>query len=254
MFFSKRQLPIIVNWVLVLSILSSSAALAQCPSPDKVLEGFRKTYGRDVKVLKVEASAMPSLCEVQMSLGGRNEIMYSDPEGKFFVMGPLFDAQKGVNLTQQALALLNRLSDQDMKRLESLVAFSSGSSEKVIYYVTDPQCPYCTKGLETLKKLIEEGKVMVKFVLYPLPMHKEAEAQCVAIICDKKGLEGLESKYQSENQCAEGIEKVRNTVAFLKEKSVSGTPTYIFPDGIYHVGLMPPEALLGEQSAAKSPE
>jgi len=254
MFFSKRQLPKIVNWVLVLSILSASAALAQCPSSDKVQEGFRKTFGRDVKVLKVEASAIPSLCEVQMNLGGRNEIMYSDPEGKFFVMGPLFDVQKGVNLTEQALALLNRLGEQDMKQLESLVAFSSGTSEKVVYYVTDPECPYCTKGMETLKKLIGEGKLTVKFVLYPLPMHKEAEAQCVAIICDKKGLEGLESKYRSENQCAEGQEKVRSTVAFLKGKSISGTPTYIFPDGIYHVGLMPPEALLGEQGSAKSPE
>jgi thiol:disulfide interchange protein DsbC len=254
MFFSKRQLPAIVNLALFLLVLSSSAALAQCPSSDKVQEGFRKTFGRDVKVLKVEASAVPSLCEVQVNLGGRNEILYSDPGGNFFVMGPLFDVQKGVNLTEQALALLNRLNDQEMKRLESLVAFSSGTSEKVVYYITDPQCPYCAKGMETLKKLIEEGKLTVKFVLYPLPMHKDADAQSVAIICDKKGIEGLESKYQSENQCAEGVEKVRSTVAFLKEKSISGTPAYIFPDGIYHVGLMTREALQGEQSGAKSPK
>jgi thiol:disulfide interchange protein DsbC len=87
-------------------------------------------------------------------------------------------------------------------------------------------------------------------VLYPLPMHKGAEEQCVAIICDNKGLEGLESRYNSENQCAQGQEKVRNTLSFLKEKGISGTPAYVFPDGTYNVGLVPREALLAKQGPA----
>jgi len=81
--------------------------------------------------------------------------------------------------------------------------------------------------------------------MFPLAMHKGAREQCIAVICDKKGFDDLENGYSSGNQCAEGVKIVDDTVALLSGKGITGTPTYIFPDGKYQSGVLEPNALRG---------
>ena len=231
----------------------TSTAAEKCPSPEKVSEAFSKVFKREGKVLSIKESAVPGLCEAALMVNGRKGILYVDHDVKYILAGQLLEVAGGRNLTQEATSELNRLSAEDMKKLDSLTAFSAGKSGKTLYYVTDPQCPYCKKGEETLKKLVEAGKITVKFLLFPLPMHKGAEQECVSIICDNKGLEGLEKNYKSDNQCPEGVKKVKDSIEFLKEKGISGTPVYIFPDGSYHPGLLPEDKLLEQLGIAPEP-
>lgn len=79
--------------------------------------------------------------------------------------------------------------------------------------------------------------------MFPLAMHKGAREQCVAVICDKKSFEDLEGGYKSENQCDEGAKKVDETIALLSSKGVTGTPTYIFPEGRFQSGVLEANAL-----------
>jgi thiol:disulfide interchange protein DsbC len=79
-----------------------------------------------------------------------------------------------------------------MEELPALTAFSIGSdTARVLYYVTDPQCPYCKTGEEDLKKMAAQGKVHVRFLLLLLDFHKAAKEQSISVICDKKGCLGL---------------------------------------------------------------
>ncbi len=242
---------LIVTAVWVVPAIATAAE--KCPPPEKVMEAFSKVFKREGQVIHVKESIVPGLCEVDMMVNNRKGILYIDPDAKFFFAGQILDVEGGRNLTQDAMTELNRLSAEEMTKLESLTAFSIGTSDKTLYYVTDPQCPYCKKGEETLKKLAEAGKVTVNFLFFPLPMHEGAEQECVSIICDNKGLEGLESNYKSDNQCPEGVKKVKDTVEFLKAKGVSGTPVYIFPDGTYHPGLLPEETLFEKLGIAPQP-
>lgn len=225
-------------------IAPAMSSAGECPSSETVSKAFSQIFKREAKVIKVQGSVIPGLCEVDMVVNNRKGILYIDTKGKFFVAGQIMDIEKGKNLTQEAMQELNRMSADDMKKLDSLTAFTAGKSGKTLYYVTDPQCPYCKKGEEVLKKLIDEGKITVKFLFFPLAMHQGADKQCVSIICDNKGLEGLEKGYKSDNQCEEGKKKVQDTIAFLKEKGITGTPVYIFPDGSYRPGMLPEDALL----------
>jgi thiol:disulfide interchange protein DsbC len=239
----KRIMAILFGAGLAL-IFSSNPAAAQCPSAAQVGEGFQKLIRHEVTVLKVQPSQIAGLCEVQFKISGPIEIAYVDPTGNYFVTGHILDAQTQVDLTKEAAANLNRLTAEDFKTLDSLVAFTAGKSSKFIYYVTDPKCPFCKKGEEILNKMIDDGKLSVKFILYPLPMHKGADEESIAIICDKKGLKELETGYSSANQCAEGKKKVKDAIAFMNEKHFTGTPIYIFPNGLYHLGVMEPDAIL----------
>jgi thiol:disulfide interchange protein DsbC len=79
--------------------------------------------------------------------------------------------------------------------------------------------------------------------MFPLPMHKGAREQCVAVVCDKKGFDDLEGGYTSGNQCAEGAKLVDETIALLSSKGVTGTPTYLFADGRFQSGVLEADAL-----------
>jgi thiol:disulfide interchange protein DsbC len=80
-------------------------------------------------------------------------------------------------------------------------------------------------------------------LLFPLPMHKGAREQCVAVVCDKKGFDDLENGYKSDNQCADGAKLVDASIALLSGKGITGTPTYLFPDGRFQSGVLEADAL-----------
>jgi thiol:disulfide interchange protein DsbC len=79
--------------------------------------------------------------------------------------------------------------------------------------------------------------------MFPLAMHKGAREQCIAVICDKKSFDDLESGYKSDSTCGEGERLVDETIALLSGKGITGTPTYIFSDGRFQSGVLEADAL-----------
>jgi len=210
----------------------------ECPTADQLQQSIHSIMKRDVEIKGIRKTPYKGLCEIHVRISGRDNILYTNPENQFFVFGHLIESKSGKNLTRKALEEYTRLSPKDVQKLKSYTAFSIGNGKIELFYVTDPQCPYCKKGEKILKKMADDGEITVHFILYPLSFHKGAKEQCISIICDKKGLEGLESEYLSENQCSQGKNKVEATNLFMKEKGITGTPGYIFTDGIIHTGLL----------------
>lgn len=217
---------------------------AACPSEETVQQTLGKTpLPKGISVIKIQPSLVSELCEVQVKFKGQNRILYTDPKGEFLITGQIFKALDGTNITKEAITKLNRFTDSDLRRLEDLTAFSVGSKGKTVYFVTDPQCPYCKKAEGIVTQMAEAGDLQLKVLLFPLGFHRGAKEQCISIVCDNKGLEGLDSGYKSENQCQEGKVKVEDTLRFLKQKGITAVPTYIFTDGQYHSGVLKEEAM-----------
>ena len=216
-------------------------AWAECPTIQKIQPGFQKVF-QGWELSNIRPSEGAGICELQVKFRGQNRILYVDAKGDYILAGSLMELNTGKNVTMEATQALNRMTPDEMKQLESLTAFSAGKSEKILYFVTDPQCPYCKKAEEIAKKMVDKGELTVRYLLYPLPMHKGAKEQCIATICDKKGPEGLANGYKSENQCPEGVKKVEDSMAFLQAKGIGSTPTFIFADGSFLPGMMPEDA------------
>ncbi len=222
-----------------------SMVLAQCPPKEKLQEGIRKTFPRlQFEIIRIDPSSFKGLCQIQLKIGAQNHLLYTDIQGEFVLAGNLHELKTGKNLTQEAFQSLNRLTPEELRQLESLTAFTLGQGKKVVYLVTDPQCPYCKQAETLLKKLVEKEDLMVRFLFFPLDSHRGAREQCVSILCDQKGIEGYDTGYRSENQCPEGIKKVEQTMALMQKKGINSTPTFIFMDGIYQSGLLNEESLL----------
>ncbi len=222
----------------------SMPAFAGCPSQEQLKEKLERLTKNKVEVVAVQESALSGICEAAFRQRSRMQMAYIDNKGSHIFFGKIFEADTGRNLTDESLAAVNRMTAQEMEELAALTAFSIGNdTAQILYYVTDPQCPYCKTGEEDLKKMAAQGKVQVRFLLLPLDFHKGAREQCISVICDKKGLEEFEKGYRSENQCEEGRMLVESSVDFLKKKGITATPTYIFSDGRIHTGLMKAEDL-----------
>lgn len=246
-------------WVCGFAVLGVASFLwaagpkdASCPDATAVQEKVSATFaGREVTVKKVSLSPVPGLCQVHVLAGERNQILYTDSSGRYLVLGQILDAQDKKNLTQAALEELNRLTPKDLETLKGLVAFSLGpdNAPKTVYFVTDPQCPYCKQAESTLEAMASEGILSVRYVLFPLPMHPGARESCIALICDQKGHKEFKNNYKSDNQCKEGAEKIDAVMKFMQAHGIGGTPTYIFPDGTFRSGVMDRSALENKLSA-----
>ncbi len=229
-----------------------SIASAGCPSTETLQKAVQTVFKQqEVTVEKVTPSEIPGLCDVQIRHKGQRRIIYSDQNGSCLLAGQAFRVSDGENLTQAKIAELNRFLPADMERLSGLTAFTVGNAGPVVYFVTDPQCPYCQKAEAVLVPMAERGEITLRVLLYPLSFHRGAKEECISIICDKKGLDGLRTRYRSENQCEDGKRKVEETMKFLSERGIAGTPSYIFPDGLPHSGVLDEAALKGRITGKK---
>ncbi len=229
-------------WVLGVLFLATNGWA--CPSVDKISKEFRTIFiGGVVKVVKVQPSPVPGICEVIVEAQGRKRLTYVDQTGRYLIVGRLIDILTKKDLTQERLAELLRLNKKQLQKLDTLVAFSRGKGP-VVYLVTDPDCPHCKRAERNLLPLVKEGKITLKVILMPLErLHPQAKQKAVGIICDKKGLEDLIKGYKG-SQCAEGQKKVEATVKTLLSLGIRATPTYIFSDGRVISGVLPAEKVL----------
>ncbi|MBC7357769.1 MAG: DsbC family protein [Desulfacinum sp.] len=214
------------------------ASDSPCPDRTTLQQGAEKIFPQGTIIQEISPGPVPGLCQVQVLFQGQKRILYSDRSGKYFILGQVIDVEARANLTRTATEEANRLTPEELDRLKGWTAFESGTGSNYVYIVTDPQCPYCRQAEERLEELGRQGRMRARYILFPLPSHKGAREQCIALLCDKKGLEEFKQGYSSGNQCAEGAGTVDETAAFLRSKGISGTPTYIFPDGTFHSGLM----------------
>ncbi|HID97716.1 MAG TPA: DsbC family protein [Thermodesulfobacteriaceae bacterium] len=242
---------VVVTILLSLSVWPGTGHTQECPS----IEAARKAISkRNVKVIGVTPGPVPGLCQVHIKHQDISRVLYIDKAGEHLIAGNIYRISNGTNLTGEAVADLNRFTEEELERLEKLVAFTIGTGKKTLFIATDPQCGYCTMAEEILESMAESGQIKVKFLMFPLAFHKGAREECISLVCDKKGLEGLRENYISENQCREGISKVDETIAFLKKKGISGTPAYIFDDGLTISGVMTREALVKKLGLAAGSE
>ncbi|MFO7687183.1 MAG: DsbC family protein [Desulfobacterales bacterium] len=218
--------------------LFGGVALGQCPPKEKIEAVISKFEAQDRSLVAIQPTEYPGLCEVQVRLNNRIHIFYTGAKGDYLLMGQLYDSLSGRNLTREKLEHVNLFSPEEMNQLKELAAITIGASGKVIYYATDPHCPYCKQGEEILKRMAQSGDLTVRILFFPLESYKDSREISISVICDKKSLDDFHGGYTSKNQCAEGIGIIDKTKELLSRKGVTGTPTYIFPDQRYHSGLL----------------
>jgi thiol:disulfide interchange protein DsbC len=127
----------------------------------------------------------------------------------------------------------------------SLVLGAETAKAKVAVF-TDPDCPYCRKLHEEMKKVVEKRKdIAFYLILYPLPMHKDAYKKSQTVLCEKSMSlleDAFAGKALPEPSC--GNDQVEKNLALGRELKFEGTPTLVREDGTVVSGYLPADKLI----------
>jgi thiol:disulfide interchange protein DsbC len=199
------------------------------------------------EITEIKMSPVKGLWEVVFSKEGRTGAAYLDFGKKYLVEGKftaLENLEKEIEKSEAARAP----KKVDLKKipLDGAIVFGDKNAAKKIIVFDDPDCPYCKKLHEDMKKIIEQRKDIAFYIkLFPLPMHPDAYEKSKTIICEKSAKlleDAFEGKTLPKATCK--AEEVDNNIKLAGELGLHGTPAIILPDGTLIPGYAPAETLI----------
>ena len=232
----------IVVLVLVLLLFSASHSYgfssrgencAKCHTLKKEeAAALLKQIAPTIKVLDIKMTPLKTMWEIDIDSNGRKGPVYLDFTKRYLITGQIVDIKAKKNLTREREEDLNRINVSQIPLGDALVMGDRNAKKKIIVF-TDPECPFCAKIHQELKKVVAERKDIAFYIkMFPLPIHKDAAAKARAIVCEKS-LALLDAAFEKK-----AIPKARckapavdDNIKLGKKLGISGTPTLIMPDG-----------------------
>lgn len=229
----------------------STSASCYKPTEKEATELIKKTGGT---VTSVKQSPVKGLIELQVEKNGQKGIIYMDCSRKYLMQGMVFDREKLEPVTAHKLDLPQpkqpTFIDVNLIPTKGLVVMGNPNGSKKLYVFTDPDCPYCRRAHEELKKLANIAPdVVINIVLFPLPMHPGAydKARAVVEIRSQEILDkAFEGKDVPKPEQENSKKIIDENIKFANANGISGTPTVILPDGKVELGVRDGETLKKE--------
>ncbi|MBI5233292.1 MAG: DsbC family protein, partial [Deltaproteobacteria bacterium] len=163
----------------------------------------------------------------ELAKADKNILVYVDFAKKYLVEGQftkLEDLGKPLEV--------KRLDTSKIPLADALIMGNPSARNKVIVF-DDPDCPYCKKFHNEIKKIIAKRDDIVFYLkLFPLPIHPEAHDKSRAILCNRSIAmleDAFEGKTLPKPECE--AKEIDENVRLARELGIGGTPTLILPDG-----------------------
>lgn len=202
--------------------------------------------GKNAKIDTVSKTAYSGLFEIHIGA----EIIYTDKDAKYLIVGNIIDADNSTNYTKQRVDEINRIKFSDLP-LESALKMVKGDGKRVIATFEDPNCGPCKQ----LRKNIQEmDNVTVYTFMYNILAADSAEkSKNIWCSSDKnkawdEWMLSRKSAPVAETTCANPNEKV---LALGRKLRINATPTTVFADGSRLAGAVDAKALEGKFASLK---
>jgi len=205
-----------------------------------------KEIGPDIKIIEIRPAPVKGLWEIAVESKGQKGIVYIDSSKKYLVSGSIVDLKTKANLTQERSIELNKVDVSLIPLDDALVMGEKNASKKVIIF-TDPECPYCGKLHQEIKKISEKRKDIAFYIkMFPLTkLHPTAYEKSMAIVCEKS-LQLLEDSFDRkslpEPKCK--TTEVDENIKLAEKLGIRGTPAIILPNGSIIPGYKDADSLI----------
>lgn len=208
----------------------------------EVGEILKKLKVSDAKVRDIKMSPVKGLWEVSVDNQGKNGLVYVDFSKKYVVQGPIVEVATGVDKTREQYQVMQDRKKIDVSQisLKNALVLGDRKAKKRVIVFTDPDCPFCARLHEEMKKVVEKRKDIVFYIrLFPLKMHPDSYWKSKSIVCNKS-LKMLEDNFAKKpiarTEC--DTKEVNNTLKLAEKLGITGTPTLILPNGKMRSGAM----------------
>ncbi|HXZ08002.1 MAG TPA: DsbC family protein, partial [Paraburkholderia sp.] len=210
---------------------------------DKLKATLQPRLG-DTPIKSISKTPIAGLYEINLG----TQIIYSDANGDYLMLGDLVDAKTRTNLTEARLAETNKIDFASLPFANAVKVVKGNGSRKMAVF-SDPNCPYC-KQLETSLKSIDN--VTVYTFLYPV-LSPDSKEKSKAIWCSADRAKAWES-WMLERRAPTAAASCDTTaidknLALGQQMNVDGTPTVFLADGRRLPGAVPADRLDKELSA-----
>jgi thiol:disulfide interchange protein DsbC len=214
----------------------------KCHKLDKKdAEAIVKKIAPNGTVGEIKVAPVKGFWQIEVTAGAQRGAVFLDFSKKF--VAQLIPVEY---LDQQA-AQQQKPQKMDFSKisLADAVVLGPADAKKKIVVFTDPDCPFCRRLHEEMKKVLSQRKdVAFYLILFPLEMHKDAYKKAQAILCEKSTAladDAFSGKEVPEPKCS--AEAVERTKALASSLGISSTPTLVREDGTVNAGALPADKL-----------
>jgi thiol:disulfide interchange protein DsbC len=200
------------------------------------------------KVINVEMSPIRGLWQVNVESMGKAVPVYVDFSKKFIIDGKIHNVtsvqQQANKQPEEKVSQLN-IAFSEIPIVDAILLGRQDAPKKVILF-DDPDCPYCVKLHQEIKKVIEKRKDIAFFVkLFPLEKHPDAYKKSKTIVCTKS-VELLDKAFAGESLPEPACEttQIDDNIAFGKKIGIRSIPAIILQDGRMYFGFKEADSLI----------
>ena len=229
-------------WLLLFSLGCAQAASTE-PNTGALKEKLTKNYGA---LLGTIQQLTPTPAKGLFEVVTQEQIFYVDETGQYLFDGNLVDLKARRNLTDERKKKVFAI-DFNKLPLELALVKIKGNGKRKLAYFTDPNCGYCKKLEQELKKVND-----VTLYLFLYPIFNGSADKVEAIWCSRDRVKAwddlmLNGIQPGAGKCDNNIAKVKELGARLR---INGTPALIFNDGTLVPGYMPAADLENAMNSA----
>lgn len=155
------------------------------------------------------------------------QIIYLSEDAEYVLLGPMLRLKDQKNLTKDLMMKQNPIDWKSLP-LQDAIKTVRGTGKRQLAVFSDPNCPYCKRLEEDLKKLND-----VTIYTFIFPIKPQSVAVSKDVWCSENrayAWQNLMEKSQApkNKSCDNPIER---NLALGKKLGLSGTPTLVFSNG-----------------------
>lgn len=194
-----------------------------------------------LKDVKISDSPAKGIWQVEGTQGGKRVIVFLDFAKKNVMLISRFIPVDTIGKPPE----VRKVDLKDIPLTGTVLVGSRKAKHKLIVF-SDPDCTYCRKLHEEIKKVIKKRKDIAFYIkLFPLPMHKEAYGKSKSILCEKS-IELLDAAFEGKPlpkaKC--DSKDLDANIETAKKLGITGTPGIILPDGTLIPGYLESDAII----------
>ena len=206
-----------------------AAASSVCAKADSVTDKLKTTLEQrlgNIQVKGIQKSPLAGLYEVNLGA----QIVYSDAQGNYVLIGDLLNTKTQTNMTEERLAELNKIDWAKLPLADALKLVKGDGSRKMVVF-SDPNCRYCKQFETTLKSI---DNVTVYTFLFPV-LSPDSLTKAKAVWCASDRMKAWQG-WMLDQRVPSGAGDCDTTalnknLALGRTMNVTGTPTVFLADG-----------------------
>ncbi len=197
------------------------------------------------RIINLKTAEVPGLWQVDVRQRKNVIPVFIDFSKQYLISGSIIKIADKKDITREQFVNLNLVNVSQIPLHDALVVGNPIAKTKIIVF-DDPQCPYCAKLQEEMKRVVDHRPDIAFFIkMFPLKSHSEAYTRAKAIVC-ANSMTMLEKSLAGKPLDAPACEtdQIEKNMNLANRIGIRSTPTLVFPDGRVIPGYKPWETII----------